>query len=326
MVARRIARLQQPRVAALAVLLAVALPFAAPVPNATAGEPIRLSLQPTPTPGWEVHKRTVFSIGNWPRRQFAQGIPDVEDDADLFPSPEDFGVAEVYDPLEPLNRFLFAINETIDIFLLQPAAATYRFLLPELVRDSVRNATRNLNSPVTFANELFQGKTDRASSTVVRFAINSTVGVLGLFDPATEWGYPYYDEDFGQTLGVYGAGPGAYLVLPIFGPSNVRDGIGIGVDSLLDPWFYVLGATTDLSSSTRRNIDFGRALAGGIDLRSRNIETIDELRRDSLDYYARIRSLFMQNRENKIRSAQPPGNPPETKSELTIQESATRPR
>ena len=139
--------------------------------------------------------------------------------------------------------------------------------------------------------------------------------MLGLFDVATDWGYPHYDEDFGQTLGVYGAGPGAYLVLPIFGPSNVRDGIGIGVDALLDPWFYVLGATTDLSASERRYIDFGRAAAAGVDLRSRNIETIDELRRDSLDYYARIRSLYTQNRENKIRSASPPGNPTETKAE-----------
>ena len=290
--------------------------------DARAGEPNQPTIQPAATPGWGVYKRTDFEVTSRPRRQFVQGIPEVEDDSDLFPDPEDFGVAEVDDPLEPLNRFLFAINETIDIFLLQPAAATYRFLLPEMVRDSVRNATRNLNSPVIFANELFQGKTDRASSTVVRFAINSTVGVFGLFDFATDWGYPYYDEDFGQTLGVYGAGPGPYLVLPILGPSNIRDGIGVGVDVLLDPWYYILGAATDLSKSTRRNIDLGRAVARGIDLRSRNIELIDGLRRDSLDYYARIRSLYSQNRENKIRSAQPPGNPPETKSELNVQESA----
>ena len=299
----------------LALLLAVALQWGPLAADARAGEPSQPTVQPTPTPGWGVYKRTEFTLVNWPRRQFAQGVPEVEDDSDLFPDPEDFGVAEVDDPIEPLNRFFFAINETIDIFLLQPVAATYRFLLPEIVRDSVRNATRNLNSPVVFANELFQGKTDRASSTVVRFAINSTAGVLGLFDVATGWGYPHYEEDFGQTLGVYGAGPGAYIVLPILGPSNVRDGIGTGVDILLDPWFYVLGATTDLSISERQAIDLGRSAAEGVDLRSRNIETIDDLRRDSLDYYARIRSLYTQNRENKIRSARPPGNPTETKSE-----------
>lgn len=323
MMARPMGPIKRVGGAALVLLLAVMLQGSGP---AHAGEPGQPSIQPVATPGWEVYKRTDFTLTTWPRRQFAQGVPEVEDDSDLFPDPEDFGVAEVHDPLEPFNRFVFAINETIDIFLLQPVAATYRFLLPEVVRDSVRNATRNLNSPVVFANELFQGKTDRASDTVVRFAINSTVGVLGLFDFATDWGYPHYDEDFGQTLGVYGAGPGAYLVLPILGPSNIRDGIGTGVDALLDPWFYVLGATTDLSSSERRAIDIGRAGLEGVDLRSRNIENIDDLRRDSLDFYARIRSLYNQNRENKIRSAQPPGNPPETKSELTVQESAIRSR
>ena len=305
--------------AALFVLCAMAVED-----GLAAGEPSPLTIQPEAMPAWQPYKRHDFSKNVLQRRQFAQGVPEVEDDSDLFPSPEDFGVAEVDDPLEPLNRFLFAINETVDIFLLQPAAATYRFLLPEMVRDSVRNVTRNLNTPVIFANQLFQGKTDRASSTVVRFAINSTAGVLGLFDVATDWGYPYSDEDFGQTLGVYGAGPGPYLVLPIFGPSSVRDGIGTGVDILLDPWFYILGAA-DVSRSTRRTFDLSRAAANGVDLRSRNIETIDELRRDSVDFYARIRSLYIQNRENKIRSAQPPGNPPETQSVLPVQEGALDP-
>lgn len=234
---------------------------------------------------------------------------DFADDEDFFPTPESLGQEEIYDPLETLNRFMFAINETLDIFIIQPAAATYRFLLPEVVQDSVRNVTRNLNTPVVFANELFQGKTDRASSTITRFAINSTVGVLGIIDVAEDWGYPYYNEDFGQTLGVYDVGAGPYLVLPIFGPSSVRDGFGLLVDAVLDPWEYALKGA-GWAREDRLAFRLTRAGLEGIDLRSRNIETLDELRRDSVDYYARIRSLYLQSRASKINSAKPPGNPP----------------
>lgn len=232
--------------------------------------------------------------------QLAQSTDDSELDSgfdDLFPTEGEGALEDDYDPFETLNRFTFAINETLDIFILQPVAATYRFLLPKLVRDSVRNAIRNLKAPVNFANELWQGKEDEASETLVRFGINSTLGLAGLFDVAKSFGYKHHSEDFGQTLGVYGAGPGPYIVLPLFGPSSVRDAIGRGVDSLLDPWSYVLTAA-DVRNDTE--ILLARQALGGIDLRSRNIETVEELKRDSVDFYARIRSLYLQLRRSEI--------------------------
>jgi len=207
-----------------------------------------------------------------------------------------YEVDETNDPLEILNRFIFAFDLTLDVFIFKPAAATYRFLLPVEVRDSVRNVIRNLRSPVVLANDLFQGEMERAETTVMRFLINTTVGVLGILDVADGWGYPHHDEDFGQTLAVHGAGEGAYLVLPIFGPSSIRDGIGLGVDIFLDPLTYVgriYGVENELMA---------RTVVGGVDTRSRNIEAIDDLHRDSIDFYARIRSLYRQTRANDIRN------------------------
>lgn len=200
------------------------------------------------------------------------------------------------DPLEILNRFIFAFDMTLDVFIFKPAAATYRFLLPVEVRDSVRNVIRNLRTPVVLANDLFQGEMERAETTTMRFLINTTVGVLGIFDVADGWGYPHHDEDFGQTLAVHGAGEGFYLVLPIFGPSSLRDGIGLAVDILLDPLTYV-GQAYDVDDEL-----LTRPVVGGIDTRSRNIETIEDLQKDSIDFYARIRSLYRQTRANDIRN------------------------
>ncbi len=200
------------------------------------------------------------------------------------------------DPLEIVNRFIFAFDMTLDVFIFKPAAATYRFLLPVEVRDSVRNVIRNLRTPVVLANDLFQGEMERAETTTMRFLINTTVGVLGIFDVADGWGYPHHDEDFGQTLAVHGAGEGFYLVLPIFGPSSLRDGFGLVVDILLDPLTYV-GQAYDVDDEL-----LARPAVGGIDTRSRNIETLEDLQKDSIDFYARIRSLYRQSRANDIRN------------------------
>ncbi len=185
------------------------------------------------------------------------------------------------DPLEGFNRFIFAINDMLDTVAFRPLAATYRVLLPQFFRDAVRSFLRNLDTPVILANDLLQGSFDRAGTTLTRFAINTTVGVAGLWDAADSFGYPYHNEDFGQTLGVWGVGPYPYLVLPVFGPSTARDGIGLAADTFMDPLFYLL--PTELS--------LARTAVQGIDFRSRNIETIEELRRDSIDFYARIRSV-----------------------------------
>ncbi len=215
------------------------------------------------------------------------------------------GFGDDNDPLEFVNRITFAMNGALDALVIQPAAATYRFLLPEPVQDGVRNAMRNVGAPVVFFNDMFQGEWERAETTAMRFLINSTLGVAGIFDVAAEWGYEYHDEDFGQTLAVWGVGEGFYLVLPLLGPSNVRDAVGLGVDALLDPWPYVLDFATDLSDADITYIFIGRRALEGIDLRARNIEVIDTLKADSIDYYVRLRSLYRQNREAEIRNGRP---------------------
>ncbi len=238
--------------------------------------------------------------GKW--HQLAQNESDVSEDEDfddLFPSDDPLAMEEDYDPFETINRFTFAINEALDFILLRPAAEIYRFLLPDLVQDSLRDFTRNLKAPVIWANDLFQGKDEKAATMAGRFLVNTTLGVGGLFDVADAWwDLEYHAEDFGQTMGFYGAGNGPYLVLPLFGPSSVRDGIGRGVDTFMSPWSYVL-ATTDVGSRTE--ILLGTQAVGGIDLRARNIDNLDELKRDSVDFYARIRSLYLQLRRSQIK-------------------------
>jgi phospholipid-binding lipoprotein MlaA len=223
----------------------------------------------------------------------SDGWGDSESD-DFGPEPSD------NDPLEVPNRMFFAFNEAVDFMIIRPVAVTYRFIVPTGVRNSVRNFLRNLRTPVILANDLLQGDLDRAEITFTRFFINSTIGLLGVFDIAAESGFAYHDEDFGQTMGTYGAGEGFYLVLPILGPSSLRDGGGRIVDILLDPLTYL----------APQEVGLGRAVATGIDYRSRNIEELDELKADSLDFYARIRSLYRQFRENEINNGAPSGDSP----------------
>ena len=214
---------------------------------------------------------------------------------------EDFGEEpDDNDPLEIPNRMFFAFNEALDFAVIRPVAVTYRYIVPTGVRNTVRNFLRNLRSPVTLANDLLQGDLERAEITFTRFFINSTIGMLGLFDIAADSGFAYHEEDFGQTLGTYGAGEGFYLVLPILGPSSLRDGSGRIVDIFLDPLTYL----------APQEFNLGRAVTEGVDTRSRNIEELDDLKADSLDFYARIRSLYRQFRENEINNGAPSGETP----------------
>ncbi|WP_158044160.1 MlaA family lipoprotein [Skermanella pratensis] len=201
---------------------------------------------------------------------------------------------EANDPLEGFNRAIFGFNEGTDILLIRPVADIYRGILPNPVRNGIRNFLRNLRSPLTIANELLQGDWNGAEVATKRFLVNTTVGIGGLMDVAADHGLEYQAEDFGQTLAVWGVPEGPYLVLPLLGPSNFRDTTGIAAEAFGDP-VNLWAANTD-----RDGIPIGRAIAGGIDTRSRLIEPIDDLRRNSLDYYASLRSLYRQNRINEI--------------------------
>jgi phospholipid-binding lipoprotein MlaA len=213
------------------------------------------------------------------------------------------GSGQVADPLEPVNRYIFAFNQAVDTTLLEPTAAFYRDFVPDPARDSVRNFLRNLESPIILANDVLQGDLDAAGVTTKRFFINTTVGLLGLFDRAADMGLERRDEDFGQTLGRYGVGPGIYIVLPILGPSNLRDAAGMVVDYYFDPLNYYADNTD------RRGITLARTAVRGIDARSRTIETLDEIERTSIDFYATLRSLYSQRRDSDIRNGATPSLP-----------------
>jgi phospholipid-binding lipoprotein MlaA len=199
------------------------------------------------------------------------------------------------DPLEGFNRAMFNVTLKADKAVLRPTALAYRAVVPEPIRLSIRNFLANLNTPVIFANDVLQGEVNRAGITFLRAGINTTVGIGGLLDVATRWGYPRHSEDFGQTLAVYGVGEGFYLFIPLLGPGNPRDVFGYAVDFLLDPLFYVKWGNEFYVPYVRYGVDL-------LDVRERNIETLDEIERNSLDYYASVRSLYRQTRANEIRN------------------------
>ncbi len=199
------------------------------------------------------------------------------------------------DRLEPLNRAVYEINDGIDVVILRPLALAYRAVVPNPARQGVRNVLDNLASPVVLANEMMQGKPKRAGDTFMRLVINSTLGVGGIFDVATGLGYPQHSADFGMTLAVWGLREdGAYLMLPLFGPSNPRDAVGRGVDIALDPFTWIG------QGDTVRTLGYARTGANAIDTRSRFIEDLDKVKAQALDPYATLRSLSRQNRKAKI--------------------------
>lgn len=206
---------------------------------------------------------------------------------------------EINDPIEPVNRFIFGFNDVLDRFLIEPVAKGYKAVLPSFVRDSVQSFMRNLQSPLIVANNLLQGDVGDAGIALARFAINTTVGVGGLVDVAKTQGLNYEDEDFGQTLAKWGIGDGFYLVLPVIGPSSLRDTTGLLVDSYADP-VRIVSENTD-----KEWIYVTRVVVQGIDTRSRMIEAIDDMRRNSLDYYAAMRSAYAQRRTALINDQKP---------------------
>lgn len=225
------------------------------------------------------------------------GDPDY-DEEQLFGAGE---AGDDGDPLETLNRFTFAFNDMLDTLFLRPVAFTYREAVPLGLRNAIQSFLRNLATPVILINDLLQGDGERALITAKRFFVNTTFG-LGFYDYAEKEGLPYNDADFGQTLGTYGAGEGFYLVLPVLGPSSLRDTTGRIVDTFLDPFTYATAGT----GTEGREISAGRSGLEGVDGRSRNIDTLDQARADALDDYVRVRSLWRQLRQDHILKREDP--------------------
>jgi phospholipid-binding lipoprotein MlaA len=203
---------------------------------------------------------------------------------------------EANDPLEPTNRALFFVHEGIDTLVLRPAAEAYRIFIPPVVRTGIRNALANARTPVILLNDLLQGETQRAATTMGRFLVNTTVGIGGLFDVATARGLPAHTEDFGQTLAVWGVPEGPFLFIPVLGPSNPRDLVGFGVDIASHPLTWIEG------DDWLDNAKLALAVLNVLDVREGLIETIDGVRRTSLDPYATLRSAYRQRRLNEIRN------------------------
>jgi phospholipid-binding lipoprotein MlaA len=201
------------------------------------------------------------------------------------------------DPLEPMNRALYTFNQGLDTMLLRPLALGYTYVVPPFVRDRVHNVLSNLNSPVLLANDMMQTKPRRAGDTLMRFVINSTFGVAGMFDVAERWGYPYHSSDFGETLALWGVPSGPYLFLPILGPGGPRDSSGHGVDVAMDPLTWVgQGSTVTALRWTR----YGLTL---VDVRAGLLDTLDKATEQALDPYATVRSLYRQHRDAEIDAA-----------------------
>jgi phospholipid-binding lipoprotein MlaA len=195
------------------------------------------------------------------------------------------------DPLEPLNRAFFGFNERFYGWVVDPVATVYQFVMPDPGRRAVRRFFLNLSEPVTIVNDLLQLRPVQATSSSARFVINSTAGVAGLFDPAAAWGIVRHTSDFGETLAVYRVGSGPYLVIPVMGPSTVRDAVGGIVDGLIRPdtWLLTPGTRLVISATDGfTNYDIER-------------ERLDALRDTSVDFYAAMRSAYLMDRDARIR-------------------------
>ncbi len=204
----------------------------------------------------------------------------------------DIEEATVADPLEKMNRGIFWFNDKVYFYVLKPVARAVR-VVPEPVRSSLGNAFHNLAAPIRFANATFQLKFRDAGSELSRFVINSTIGILGLFDPAGHYfGLKSKDEDFGQTLGHYGVGQGAYIVLPFLGPSSLRDAAGTFTDVFFDPVYY----TTDKQT---QDIVAVRATEA-VNTVSLDKDTYEAIKREAMDPYIVIRSAYAQHRAGKV--------------------------
>ena len=205
----------------------------------------------------------------------------------------------VKDCFESVNRATFALNQGLDKIIFKPVAQTYR-ALPSPIRTGTSNVLVNLSSLITIPNNVLQGEFKTAGVNTGRFAINTTVGILGIFNVAKKMGFSEYEkEDYGQTLGVWGIGAGCYVVLPVIGPSTIRDTAGSFINIMGGDPYYNVSVHGNNQYLDRSDYMLTKTITA-IDFRAKNLETLDNLEKNSMDFYASVRSLYLQDRQRKI--------------------------
>jgi phospholipid-binding lipoprotein MlaA len=262
-----------------------AAPRAIPVARATAGE----AIAPAPSAYLADDARPVADVPSASPLTLAQ--------APTTPAAPPPAVAEdvedIYDPWEPFNEKMFNFNLKLDRYVLKPVARVWKTVIPEPFQVMISNGFDNLRFAPRFINNVLQGKFGGAGREMSRFLINSTAGIGGLFDPAKDyWGIRPSSEDFGQTLGVWGYGPGPYLVLPVLAPTTVRDGIGMGVDLLMDPFGYYVGFFP---------ARFAMKLGDTINDRALNYDLFQGVEETTIDLYSSVRHFYLKRREQQIK-------------------------
>ena len=211
------------------------------------------------------------------------------------------GYIEIKDCFEKVNRGIFSFNQVLDKVIFKPLAKGYR-MFPKPIRSGTSNALSNINNVVTIPNNILQGQFKEAGVNTARFAINSTLGIGGIFDVASYYGLKKRDrEDYGQTLGVWGAGPGCYFVLPVLGPTTVRDSIGSLANMYGGDAWYNVTVANDTQYFSEADYYASKVLSG-VDFRAKNLESFDSLENNSVDLYASVRSLYLQDRYRKVRN------------------------
>ena len=207
--------------------------------------------------------------------------------------------SEIKECFESLNRGTFALNQGLDNVIFKPIASVYK-KIPSPVKSGVSNSLDNLSNLITIPNNILQGDFGIAVENTGRFVVNTTIGILGIFDVAQYLGFSEYKkEDYGQTLAKHGVGPGCYVVLPVLGPSTARDTLGLTANFFGgDPWYNIT-----VRNNTHYFTDFdyyASRVTGGVDFRAKNYDSIENLEKNSLDFYASVKSLYLQDRQQKI--------------------------
>jgi phospholipid-binding lipoprotein MlaA len=216
-------------------------------------------------------------------------------------SPNNQEAAAADDPLEPMNRYFFDFNQKLDRNAALPAATFYTSAMPNPARRSIHNFLDNLGGPVNVVNDILEIQFGNAATAAARFLVNTTIGVAGIFDVATDWGLPARNRDFGETLGAYGVPQGPYLVLPFRGPTAVRDIGGDYIDGFFSPLYYM-----HVQYSGKQYVGLVKSTIGSVDNRAQNIVTYRDIERASVDFYATMRDYYRQRRQRQVEDKSAP--------------------